>query len=173
MNAIASSAGSFVARPLIKQYGKPGIFRDMVKRILTGSPDQICPCGVAHGPDRTCSAVIEKIASRKPNKLLMALAVQKKRCKEVAAKITADAALMKEFQEERRKKNAGSNRRSNSRSRKSDCIPDCAPECVYIPYLFSAPSNDCSMGCELPSCETPNCDAPDCSGCDAPSCDGC
>jgi len=173
MNTIVSSTGSMLARPIIKQYGKPGVFRDMVKRILTGSADQICPCGVTHGADRTCSAVLEKIATRKPSKFLMALAVQKQRCKDVAAKITADAALMAEYQEEKKKKNAGSSRRRNSSSRKPECAPDCVPECVYIPYLFAAPSNDCGMGCSTLDCDMPSCDTPDCNGCDAPSCDPC
>jgi len=64
---------------------------------------------VAHGQERSCSSVIERVATRKPGKFFMALRVQKQRCKEQAAAIMNDPDLMSQYQEERRKNRRNTN----------------------------------------------------------------
>lgn len=98
------------------------MFRGLVKQVLTGDASQICPTAFLHGPDCSCSAVISKVAKRKPQHLVTAMVVQKRRCKEAAMQIVENSDTYDKYNRKKREQRNASGSNSN---RKSDCVPDC------------------------------------------------
>lgn len=144
---------SGIMSPIISLYQRSGLFRDTVKTILTGNPDQVCPCSVVHGHGRNCSSVLLKIAQRKPRKLPLAFSVQRKRCRAAAKMILANPELYKTYitvtNDEREKK----------RKQKWQACDD------GLSHLYCLDIGDCIPSWWWKS----SCDGPDCS----PSCDAC
>ena len=139
MEGVTSIAGAKVASPLIKKYQKPWWMRDAVKSILTWDVNQICPCGITHWAEKSCSSVIAKIAARKPNKLLMALKIQKQRCKDSAAMVLNNPEMLLIYSREKNKKN------NNGTGVMSDLA------CVSTDELTDCDWIDCG-DCDVPSC---------------------
>jgi len=159
MNNILSVAGAGVINPLIKQYRKPGIFRDAIKQLLTGDINQVCPCWVLHGKNRSCSAVINKIADRKPNKIFMAIKIQRERCKSQAATIMSNPTLMDRYKEEKRKNRT---RRKDRQWRNLNHTQDCflIGDCFISPWRSKKQVDICD---DIGDCDMIDCDISGCN----------
>lgn len=157
------TSASGILAPMIRKYQNPGSFRDLVKSILTGNPDQICPCWVLHGPWRNCSSVIRKVAERKPRKLVLAIAVQRKRCQDAAAQIVASPELYHLYQSEQEEK------MRKKREKTWNTCDDCATGMYCMDVGDCIPLGRTKSSCDMPDCTPGKCDL-DCS---PGGCDGC